>query len=185
MLERFFPNEYRKKVADIDIKNLVRLGIKGVLVDIDNTLVDYDQNIDPETFEWIENIKKEGIIFYLLSNNNKERVDSVGNIFDVKGIYHAGKPQRRGIISAINELNLKNSELAIIGDQIFTDVYGGNRLNIYTILVEQMSPKDPILTIWKRPFERLVVKLYVRDNGKSSKKRDKWKLSSAISKKVQ
>ena len=80
---------------------------------------------------------------------------------------------------------MKNSELAIIGDQIFTDVYGGNRLNIYTILVEQMSPKDPILTIWKRPFERLVVKLYVRDNGKSSKKRDKWKLSSAISKKVQ
>ena len=71
MLERFFPNEYRKRVADIDIKNLVKLGIKGVLVDIDNTLVDYDQNIDPETFKWIENVKKEGIIFYLLSLGNK------------------------------------------------------------------------------------------------------------------
>lgn len=185
MLERFFPNEYKKKVSDIDVKNLSKLGIKGVLVDIDNTLVDYEQNIDPNTFKWIENIKKEGIIFYLLSNNNKERVDSVGEIFDVKGIYLAGKPKRRGIVSAMSELKLKNSELAIIGDQIFTDVYGGNRLNIYTILVDQMSPKDPLLTIWKRPFEKLVVKLYVKDKGKSNLKRDKWKLSSAVSKNIQ
>lgn len=185
MIERFFPNEYKKKVSDIDIENLTRRGIKGILVDIDNTLVDYNQNIDETTFEWIENVKKAGIIFYLLSNNNKERVDSVGSIFGVNGIHHAGKPQRKGIIAAMNKLGLKNSELAIIGDQIFTDVYGGNRLNVYTILVEQISKQDPILTIWKRPLEWIVKKLYIKDNGNSNTKKDNWKKLSAIRKKVQ
>lgn len=185
MLERFFPNEYKDKVSDIDVDNLVKMGIKGVLVDIDNTLIDYYENVTPETYEWVEKVKKAGIIFYLLSNNNKERVEKIGSKFNVKGIYHAKKPRRVGIINAMKELKLKNSELAIIGDQVFTDVYGGNRLNIYTILVNQINKKDIWMTVWKRPIEKLIVKLYVRDSGKSNLKRDKWKFKSATSKKVQ
>lgn len=185
MIERFFPNEYKAKVYDIDVDNLVKMGIKGILVDIDNTLIDYYENIASETYEWVEKVKKAGIIFYLFSNNNKERVDKIGSKFGVKGIYHAKKPRRIGILNAMKELNLKNSELAIIGDQIFTDVYGGNRLNIYTILVDQINKKDIWMTVWKRPIEKLIVKRYAKDSGKSNLKRDKWKISSAIRKKVQ
>ena len=81
-------------------------------------------------------------------------------------------------------MNLKNVEVAVIGDQIFTDVYGGNRLNMLTILVEQIAIKDIWITKIKRPIEKYVLKCYKQKSAKQDEEKAKWKLKSSISKKV-
>ena len=180
-----YPGEYLDSTYRIDFDRLYKQGYRGIIFDIDNTLVPHGAPADERAISLFAHLKELGYQCMLLSNNKEPRVKMFHDAVHVRYIYKAGKPKPSGYRKAMEEMGTDPSNTLFVGDQIFTDVYGGNRLNIYTILVEQMSPKDPILTIWKRPFERLVVKLYVRDNGKSVARRDKWKLSSAISKKVQ
>lgn len=185
MIERFFPNQYEDKISNIDIEKLMRKGIKGLLIDIDNTLIDYYENIEKDTKKWINSAKGKGLQMYLLSNNNKKRVDKIGKMVGLNGIHYAAKPRRKGILIAMKKMELNNNEIAIIGDQIFTDVYGGNRLNIYTILVKQINKKDIWITKWKRPIEENIIKKYLKNDLQMIKSRDAWKLKSAIRKKVQ
>ena len=185
MLERLYPDKHVKCVEDISYEELKAKNIKAILLDIDNTIINYEREIKEPVVEWINEAKEYGIEICLLSNNTQKKVEEIANKLNVKCVYNSGKPAKKGYLRAIKLLNVKNIEIAAVGDQIFTDVYGGNRLNIYTILVNQINKKDIWMTVWKRPIEKLIVKLYVRDSGKSNLKRDKWKFKSAISKKVQ
>lgn len=185
MLERFFPNYYTDKVSDLKTEFFTERKIKGILIDIDNTLIDYYENIAEDTLQWIEHIKKSGIKILLLSNNNKDRVNRIGNRLGVEGIYYAAKPRRRGFVSAMEKMNLKNHEVCIIGDQLFTDIYGGNRLNIFTVLVKQVHERDIWITKFKRPLEKHIMRLFLKNDDKMAKRRDSWKEKSAISKKIQ
>lgn len=168
MIERFFPDDFVKKIEDINITELKEKGVKGLIIDIDNTLIDYDKNIHDETIEWIKNVKESGLKICLLSNNSKKHVDETALKLDVEGIHHAIKPRKRGFLNALKQMNLKNNEVAVVGDQVFTDVFGGNRLNMYTILVEQISIKDIWITKIKRPFEKYVLKKYFNSGNKQN-----------------
>ena len=185
MLERFFPNYYTDKVSDLEIAFFTERKIKGIIIDIDNTLIDYYENITEDTLKWIEEIKKSGIKILLLSNNNKDRVDRIGGRLGVDGIYYASKPRRKGFVSAMKKMELGNHEICVIGDQLFTDVYGGNRLNIFTILVKQVHERDIWITKFKRPLEKRIMTLYLKNDDRMAKRRDSWKRKSAISKKIQ
>lgn len=182
MIERLFPDKYFKKVEDIDINELKKANIKGLIIDIDNTLIDYNRVMRPSTAKWVKEAKTSGLKVYLLSNNVKEKVSEIADKLEIKGIHGATKPRRRGFITIMKEMNVKNTEIAVIGDQIFTDVYGGNRLNMMTILVEQIGIKDIFITKIKRPLEKCVLNHYNRQDKNLIDKKNSWKLKSAACK---
>jgi len=183
MIERLFPDKYMKKIEDIDLSELSQLGIKGMIIDIDNTLIDYHKNMRKSTVEWINNAKKQFEI-YLVSNNTKQHVSEIAKKLSLNYIYSANKPRRKGYIEALKQMKLKNVEIVVIGDQVFTDVYGGNRLNMFTILVEQIAIKDIWITKIKRPIEKYVLRRYNERSEKHDEKKLKWKVKSAYAKKV-
>ncbi len=149
------PNLYLSKVEDISIDILNKNNIKALILDVDNTLIDYYKNLAIEKILWVKNLKDHGIKIYILSNTNKkEKVKTVANKLDLPFEYFARKPSKKGFLKIQNILKLSPKEIAVVGDQIFTDVIGGNRCNMFTILVEPLTPKDYWYTAVKRPLEK-------------------------------
>jgi len=183
MIERLFPDKHLKQVEDIKLEELKKMGIKGMIIDIDNTLIDYNKNMRGSTIEWVSKAKEEFKIC-LVSNNSKQRVSEIADKLSLDYIYSATKPRRKGFIEALTKMKLKNTEIAVVGDQVFTDVYGGNRLNMLTILVEQIAIKDIWITKIKRPIEKFVLRRYNERSQRHDEKKVKWKTKSAIAKKI-
>lgn len=184
MLERLFPDKHVKKVEDISYDELKKKNIKAILLDIDNTIINYEREIKETVVEWINKSKNYNIEICLLSNNTQKKVEEIANKLNVKYVYSSGKPAKKGYCRAMKLLNVKNTEIAVIGDQIFTDVYGGNRLNMHTILVEPIEVKDIWITKIKRPLENLVLTKYSNYDYQNDAKRLNWKKKSAKNKKI-
>lgn len=154
---KIYPNTYLKKVEDIEIDFLKEQKIKTLILDVDNTLIDYGQNLKQSVIEWANHIKGHGFKIYILSNSNdKTKVEKVANALDVPYKYFAKKPSKKKFIEIQKEVNQSAKEIAVVGDQIFTDIIGGNRAKMYTILVDPINPKDFWYTAWKRPLEELI-----------------------------
>lgn len=154
---KFIPNEHQKSVMNIDFLSLYKSGYRGLLIDIDNTLVSYQEH-EPKS-SLITHLKKlsdMGFKIVFISNNNKERVMTfVGNM-PYPFVYSAKKPLKYGFKKALKAIGLKNPDTVIlVGDQIMTDVLGGNRMGFYTILVNPIQRKSDILpTRINRKMER-------------------------------
>ena len=158
-----YPDFYCKNIKDVGIEKLRENNIKGILLDVDNTLIDLDHNLLEGAEEWCNNLKEQNIKFCILSNSNKkEKVKKVAKTLDIPYIFFGTKPLKRGFKKASKELNLPYNELAIIGDQIFTDIIGGNRCKMYTILVEPISTREMYITAIKRGFENKIIKQYMK-----------------------
>ena len=156
------PNLYLKNVENITIELLKQNNIKGLILDIDNTLIDYDKKISESTIKWCEDLKQQGIKMCILSNTNKvKKVEKVAKILDLNYIYFAHKPNKKGFYKAKDILNLNNENIAVVGDQVFTDVLGGNRCKMFTILTAPIDKRDILITKLKRPFERLITRKLV------------------------
>lgn len=113
--------------------------------------------------EWHDKIKENNIKSIILSNSNKvEKVRNVANVLDIEYINLAKKPLKSGFYRAQEKLGLNNENIAVIGDQIFTDVIGANRCNMFSILVEPISKEDLLITKWKRPLENYIIKKYLK-----------------------
>lgn len=154
-----YPNLYLKSVESISLELLNKYNIKGLILDIDNTLIDYDKNLTKSTINWCEELKKQGIKMCILSNTNKkQKVETVAKILDLNYIFFAKKPNKKGFLKAKEILELENKNIAVVGDQVFTDVLGGNKCNMFTILVAPIDKRDILLTRVKRPFERLITR---------------------------
>ena len=157
-----YPDGYFDKVRDIKIEYLIENNIKAIILDVDNTLIDYYKVFPEGTKEWVENVKKQGIKFCILSNSNKiSKVKEVANIIDVPYFYFAKKPLKGGFKKAKKLLNEESKNIAVIGDQIMTDVIGANRCKMFSILVKPIKEKDIIITKIKRPIENLIIKKYL------------------------
>ena len=162
----FYPNEYLKNIQEISIDLLNKNNIKALILDVDNTLIDFYKNMPDGTKQWCENLKNEGIKFCIVSNsNNKEKVEKVSKDLDIKYFYFGMKPLKRGFKKAIeyfkiNNENIDKENIAAVGDQIFTDVIGANRCNMFSILVEPIEEKDILITKIKRPLENCIIKKY-------------------------
>lgn len=157
-----YPDGYFDKVRDIKIEYLIENNIKAIILDVDNTLIDYYKVFPEGTKEWVENVKKQGIKFCILSNSNKiSKVKEVANIIDVPYFYFAKKPLKGGFKKAKKLLNEESKNIAVIGDQIMTDVIGANRCKMFSILVKPIKEKDIIITKVKRPIENLIIKKYL------------------------
>ena len=162
-----YPTSHFNNVKEISIKFLKKNNIKALILDVDNTLIDYDRNMPDGTVEWVEQLKNNGIKFYIVSNTNKkDKVEQVSQKLKIKYNYFAKKPLKTGLLKAQKELQEKPENVAVVGDQIFTDVLGGNRCKMFTILIEPIAEKDIWLTKVKRPIEIFIKKKYFKKINK-------------------
>ena len=158
-----YPKIYLKNVTQITQEIIEKNNIKGFILDVDNTLIDFDKKILPGAKEWVENIKEQGIKLVILSNSNKkDKVKMVAEKLDIPYLYFAKKPLKTGFKKAQKVLDLNAKNIAVVGDQIFTDVIGANRIKMNSILVEPISRKDIWVTKLKRPIEEYVINRYLR-----------------------
>lgn len=161
---QIYPKLYCEKITDISINALKEKNIKALILDVDNTLIDYDRNMLPGLENWIENVKQNNIKCIIVSNSNKkEKIETVAMKLDIPYIFFATKPLKRSFKKAIKILGITNNkEIAVIGDQIFTDIIGANRLEMFSILVKPINEKDILITKWKRPIEEKILQNYLK-----------------------
>ena len=123
----FMPNDYVQSVFQIDIEKLANSGFKGIITDLDNTLVGWDvKTPTKEIQEWFKKANDLGLTITIVSNNNEKRVSVFSKDLDVDFIFKARKPMGRAFKKAIQHMNIKPEETIVIGDQMLTDVLGGN-----------------------------------------------------------
>ena len=152
-----YPKELFNNVREITIEFLRENKINALILDVDNTLIDYDKNLSEETIQWAENLKQEGIKLYILSNSNKkEKVKTVAEKLKIEYEYFGKKPLKSGFKKVQKKLEEKPENIGVVGDQIFTDIIGGNRCKMFTILVDPINSKDFWFTAWKRPIENKI-----------------------------
>ena len=152
-----YPKAYLNKVEEITINFLIQNKIKALILDVDNTLIDYYKNLSDNVIKWAHSLQGQGIKMYILSNTNKkEKVEKVANSLEIPYKLFARKPSKRGFMKIQKEIKIEPENIGVVGDQIFTDVIGGNRCNMFTILVEPVTPKDYWYTAWKRPIENKI-----------------------------
>ena len=167
----FYPSIYLNNVKEITIKLLKENNIKGLLLDVDNTLIDFNHKILEGAKEWCEDLKKQGIKLCILSNTNKiEKVKKVAKELELEYINFAKKPSKSGFIKTMELLDLKAENMAIAGDQVMTDVLGGNRMKMFTILTKPLDKKDIFITRVKRPLENLIIRRYLKKVNRESER---------------
>lgn len=162
-----YPKLYIDNVKEITFEILQENGVKGVILDVDNTLIDYYKNMPDGVEKWCEDLKNKGIKFCIASNSNKkEKVKKVSEKLNIPYIYFAKKPLKMGLNKAKNIMKLEAKEVAVVGDQIFTDVLGANRCKMFSILVNPIEEKDIFITVIKRPIENLIKNNYKKNMTK-------------------
>lgn len=165
-----YPKEYFNKIEEITIEYLQKHKIKALILDMDNTLINYKKEM-PERIEmWAKELLGQGVKLIIVSNSNrKEKLEKISKVLGIKYIIFAKKPLKSGLMKAKKILNENVENIAVVGDQIFTDVIGGNRCKMYTILVDELEEKDFWYTAWKRPIERKI-KERIRSKNKGEGK---------------
>lgn len=158
-MERFHPAEYVRSVYDIDLHALRMRGVRGIICDLDNTLIAWDSSdTAPELRQWLESVRRAGLKVCIVSNNGQTRVGEFAKPLGLPFVANAAKPRRRAFRRALELLGTKPSETAVVGDQVFTDVFGGNRQGMHTILVVPISRQEFIGTRLVRVIEQFVLR---------------------------
>ena len=154
-MNKFLPHIYEDNIYKVDYNRLYKNNIKVVLFDLDNTIIPANEcEVSNDTIKLFKKIKKEGIKPVIFSNSPKGRIKKVADKLDVDFVYFACKPLTFKFKKFLNKNNLEKKEVAIIGDQLLTDIKGGNKVGIKTILVKPISDYDSIFTRFNRLREK-------------------------------
>ena len=157
MYSYFIPSEFVRSVFHITPEFLKDKGIKGIITDLDNTLVEWDRpDATPKLIEWFKGMKEAGIQVTIVSNNNEMRVQSFADPLGIPFIFKARKPLGKAFRQALQIMSVKKAEVVVIGDQLLTDVFGGNRQKLHTILVIPVAKSDGFVTKFNRMVERRI-----------------------------
>lgn len=157
-MDIFVPDMYEQSIYTIDYKKLKRRGIKCLLFDLNNTLVSYE--IDYPTNELREKMfeLEKDFKVIIVSNSSKNRVRPFKEILNIDSSFSSKKPFKKKFKKIMNLYNFKDTEIAMIGDELLTDIWGGNKMNFTTILVNGISEEEPFHTRIERYFERKIIK---------------------------
>lgn len=167
ILECFFPDIYVKSVYELPIEELKAKGIKGLVFDIDNTVAPFDiAEPDDDLIELFLFLKNQGFRLCILSNNNKERVQLFNKNLKTLAVHKAGKPGVKKLKLALERLKLSPDNTAIVGDQIFTDMWCGHKAGLTCILTSPICNRDQLVTKVKRGMEKQVLKVYFKRERK-------------------
>ncbi len=167
MFKFLYPKEYLPSVYEITVKKLNNLGIDTIIFDIDNTLVPYWIKVpDEKLVSYFNVLKNGGIKMGVLSNSKEIRSKTFCMPVGIPYVFKAKKPGTKGFMKIMDKVGSVPEKTMIVGDQIFTDVWCGNKVGAYSVLVKQVSPKDELITAPKRPFEKIVLKFYLKSEAK-------------------
>lgn len=170
MLEGFYPDEYLDSTYEIDFEGLYEKGYRGVIFDIDNTLVPHGAPADERSKALFKRLKAIGYRIMLLSNNKEPRVKLFNDEVKVDYIFKAGKPSVKNYVKAMETLGTGKENTFFVGDQLFTDVWGAKKAGIRTYLVKPIHPKEEIQIIIKRYLERIVLYFYKKKLKKEGRR---------------
>lgn len=163
MKQILHPDLYLNSLLDVPLEKLRQQGKRTLLLDLDNTITEWNSDkVNVEIVNWFSIVQEKGFKACILSNNGKKRIASVASQLNIPFVYKAKKPLRRSFRYALNLLDAQAGEAVIIGDQIFTDILGGNRAGLFTILVKPLASKEFMGTKISRFFESFVLKNYKR-----------------------
>ncbi len=170
MFGKFYPDIYVSSTYKIDFDKYYEKGYRGIIFDIDNTLVPHGAPADERSRKLLKKLQNMGFKILFLSNNKEPRVkmfcDAVGGQY----IFKAGKPGKKGYLRGMEMLGTDKSNTLFVGDQLFTDVWGAANTGIFSILVRPIDKKEEIQIVLKRYLEKIVLAFYKR----KCKKEGKW-----------
>lgn len=157
----FTPDIMLASVTQIDKVFLVTHQIKGLILDVDNTLTRHgSQQIRPEIRIWLSEMKKLGVKLTIASNNTMDRVKPFAESLDLDFVAMSCKPLPIGLSVAQNKFSLPKEQIALVGDQIYTDIVGGNLKGFLTIMVAPFAMEDGLLFKMKRSMEGIHIRGY-------------------------
>lgn len=168
LFETFYPDERMNSTYDIDFEKLYEEGYRGLIFDIDNTLVPHGAPADDRAKALFARLKEIGFDCCLLSNNQIGRVKMFNDDVHVHFIENAHKPSTKNYQKAMKLMHTDLTSTMFIGDQLFTDVYGAKRCGMANILVNPIHPKEEIQIVFKRKLEKIVLYFYEK-NRKSGR----------------
>ena len=161
MSVNFIPDYRFNTFDEVSVEFLTQLGIKGVLLDIDNTLEPYEHP-DPgeHVVAWLKMLDDAGIKHAIVSNNNKERVERFNKNLKMPAYSKAGKPFKKNLLRAMSDIGTDKTNTALLGDQVFTDVWAAHNAGLIAILVPPINDKKDPLTRFKRLLEKPILRKY-------------------------
>lgn len=174
-MHMLYPDEYLDSTYDIDFEALYAKGYRGVLFDIDNTLVPHNAPADARAKALFERLRNTGFEMCVISNNKEPRVKKFSEDVGCHYIFKADKPLPAGFRKAMKEMGTNEFNTLFVGDQIFTDVLGAKLAGLYSIMVKPIHPKEEIQIVLKRRLEMIVLYFYLKKHGKKQKNRKKHK----------
>lgn len=169
--DRFYPTYVYPDVESIPYELIENQDIKLIIFDMDNTLVDMKYECSKELKNWTEYVASRGVKLHILSNSTMgKKVKKVAKQLGMKYHYNASKPFKRGFRKVLEEMKVDKENVLMVGDQLFTDVWGGNRFGVKTILVCPIAEKEIFVTRVKRPIERWILRKYYKREMESDNK---------------
>ena len=162
MYQSLFQSDDYDSAYDIDYYSYYEKGYRGILFDVDNTLVEHDQPVTIVAIALFQKLKEIGFKTCIISNNKDERVKPLADALESDYVYKAGKPSAKGYLKGMEQMGTTPETTFFIGDQIFTDIWGANRAHIHSILVKQIAQHEEIQIVLKRYLEKIVLAGYHR-----------------------
>ena len=163
----FVPDYRFDKFCDMTVEFLLERGIKGVILDIDNTLEPYEHPLPGDHVKaWLSDLSSAGISCAFVSNNNKERVDLFNSDLKLPSFPKAGKPFKKNVLKAMEIIGSDKTNTVLMGDQVFTDVWAARNAGIISALVPPINDKRDLLTRFKRLLEKPILKKYEKRQKK-------------------
>jgi len=166
-MKRLYPKDYVTDVFEINFQQLYKRGYRGIMFDIDNTLSAFDQeHPSDEIIVLFKELKEIGFRTALVSNNNRQRVTRYNEKLKVPAYPRANKPLTMNLKRAIKAMGINKKQAVFVGDQLFTDVWAGNCLGVWTVLVKPIQQKEQVITRIKRGVESFVIRKYLKAKKK-------------------
>lgn len=163
MFKMFYPDEYYTSTYVIPFQELYNKGVRGVLFDVDNTLVAHNAPADDRAKKLFKDLEEMGMKYCLISNNKEPRVKSFNQEIGAPYIFDAHKPSRKNYRKAMEIMGTNEENTAFVGDQLFTDVWGAKRTGMASFLVMPINPKEEIQIVLKRYLEKVVLHSYAKN----------------------
>ena len=166
MFRTFYPDDYVASTYVIKFEELYQRGYRGLIFDIDNTLVPHGFPADERAILLFERLRSIGFDTCLISNNQEPRVRPFAEQVESKFVFDAHKPSTKNYRKAMQLMKTDEKTTVFIGDQLFTDVWGAKRTGIKSILVKPIHPKEEIQIVLKRYLEKIVLHFYKKEKKK-------------------
>ena len=162
----FVPEYYFKTFNEANADFLLNIGVKGIVLDVDNTLEPYENPVPGDhVIAWLESLKAVGISAAIVSNNGGDRINLFNKELGLPAYYKAKKPFKKIVLNAMADMGTNKSNTILMGDQVFTDVWAAHNTGVRAILVPPINDKRDIFTKFKRILEKLIINKYKKRNN--------------------